>query len=266
MRKRLAGAGAIAIVVAALAGCGAATVIDRPKLVILGFDGLDPDLVRQFMDAGQMPTFARVMQNGGMQPLETTVSPESPTAWASFATGVNPGKHNIYDFLVRDTATYAPDLGMVRRDPPRFLFDWIPISRPKVTSTRGGTSFWVTAGEAGVRSRILTVPITFPPEDVPNGELLSGLPLPDVRGTTGTFYYYASDLERFEEGNTEFGGILKRLTFADGTARATLPGPPHPNVRSRIADHQARPTHSDADRTRMAEHYAREDQTVPQSV
>ena len=50
-------------------------------------------------------------------PLATTHSPESPTAWASFATGVNPGKHNIYDFLVRDTTTYLPDLGMVRREP-----------------------------------------------------------------------------------------------------------------------------------------------------
>ncbi|HEX7780770.1 MAG TPA: alkaline phosphatase family protein, partial [Vicinamibacterales bacterium] len=59
----------------------------RPKLVILGFDGLDPDLVRQYIDAGQMPTFKRLMTRGGLYPLETTVSPESPTAWASFATG-----------------------------------------------------------------------------------------------------------------------------------------------------------------------------------
>ena len=64
-----------------------------------------------------------------------------------------------------------------------------------------------------MRSSILTVPVTFPPEDVPNGELLSGLPLPDIRGTMGTFYYFATDLSRYEEGNTEFGGILKRLVF-----------------------------------------------------
>ena len=55
------------------------------------------------------------------------------------------------------------------------------------------------------------MPVTFPPEDVPNGELLAGLPLPDIRGTMGTFYYFATDLSRYEEGNTEFGGILKRL-------------------------------------------------------
>ncbi len=99
-----------------------------------------------------LPNLSRLAATGGVRPLATTHSPESPTAWASFATGVNPGKHNIYDFLVRDTATYLPDLGMVRREPARFLFDYIPIAKPKLFSIRGGTSFWVTAGQAGVRS------------------------------------------------------------------------------------------------------------------
>ena len=137
------------------------------KLVILGFDGMDPDLVRRFVAERKLPNIARLIEQGGLYPLETTHSPESPTAWASFATGVNAGKHNIYDFLVRDTATYLPDLGMVRREPAKFLLDWIPIQKPKIISIRGGTSFWVTAGTAGVRSSILTVPVTFPPEDVP---------------------------------------------------------------------------------------------------
>ncbi len=238
----------------------------RPKLVILGFDGLDPDLVQQYIKAGQMPTFARLMARGGLFPLETTVSPESPTAWASFATGVNPGKHNIYDFLVRDTATYLPDLGMVRREPPKFLFDWIPVARPKVISLRGGTSFWVTAGRAGVRSSILTVPITFPPEDVENGELLAGLPLPDLRGTMGTFHYYATDLSRYEEGNTEFGGILKRLVFDGTTARTQLVGPPNPIVRAKMQAIRRKGPLSDADRMTLAELETTEDVTVPLTV
>ncbi|MGH9203040.1 MAG: alkaline phosphatase family protein, partial [Vicinamibacterales bacterium] len=166
----------------------------KQKLVILGFDGMDPDLARAWMKEGRLPNFSKLASQGALLPLETTHSPESPTAWASFATGVNAGKHNIYDFLVRDTATYLPDLAMVKREPPRFLLNYFPVSRPKLTSTRGGTSFWVTAGQSGVRSSILTVPVTFPPEEVPNGELLAGLPLPDIRGTMGTFYYFATDL------------------------------------------------------------------------
>ena len=85
------------------------------RMVVLGFDGMDPDLVEQLVRDGKLPNFKRLIDQGGMYPLGTTHSAESPTAWASFATGVNPGKHNIYDFLVRDTDTYLPDLGMVRR-------------------------------------------------------------------------------------------------------------------------------------------------------
>src|SRR5687767_9208851 len=204
------------------------------KLVVLGFDGMDPDLVDRWMKEGKLPNIRRIVDQGGLYPLSTTHSAESPTAWASFATGVNPGKHNIYDFLVRDTATYLPDLGMVRREPPKFLFDYIPVAKPQVHSIRGGTSFWVTAGRAGVRSSILTVPVTFPPEEVPRGELLSGLPLPDIRGTMGTFYYFATDLSRYEEGNTEFGGILRRLLVEGDVARTELVGPPNPIVRRQI--------------------------------
>jgi predicted AlkP superfamily phosphohydrolase/phosphomutase len=236
------------------------------KLVILGFDGMDPTLLRRWVDAGQLPNIARLASGGGIYPLATTHSPESPTAWASFATGTNPGKHNIYDFLVRDTATYLPDLAMVRREPPRFLFDYVPIARPKLFSTRGGTSFWVTAGSAGVRSSILTVPVTFPPETVPNGELLAGLPLPDIRGTMGTFYYFATDLSRYEEGNTEFGGILKRLVFENDVARTELVGPPNPIVRQKLLAVRGREPLSDADRAELAALQVQQDVGLPLTV
>jgi predicted AlkP superfamily phosphohydrolase/phosphomutase len=249
------------------AGCDRTSGGTRPKLVILGFDGMDPDLVERWMKEGQLPNIARLAQQGAFRRLETTHSPESPTAWASFATGVNPGKHNIFDFLVRDTNTYLPDLGMVRREPARFLLDYVPIGKPKVQSIRGGTSFWVTAGEAGVRSTILTVPITFPPEEVPSGKLLSGLPLPDIRGTMGTFSYYATDLSRYEEGNSEMGGILRRLVVETDVARAELVGPPNPIVGQQIQEIRGKgATPSDADRARLAELQAQADVRVPFTI
>ena len=238
----------------------------QQKLIILGFDGMDPDLVREWTDEGRLPTFKTLAGQGGLYPLQTTHSPESPTAWASFATGVNAGKHNIYDFLVRDTTTYFPDLGMVRREPPKFLFNYLPTSRPRIISTRGGTSFWVTAGEAGVRSSILTVPVTFPPEDVRNGELLSGLPLPDIRGTMGTFSFYATDLSRYEEGNTEMGGILRRLVMDGDVARTELVGPPNPIVRQQLQAIRAKSPLSEADRKRIAELEAGEDVRLPITI
>jgi predicted AlkP superfamily phosphohydrolase/phosphomutase len=236
------------------AACTEPPTHDRPKLVVLGFDGMDPDLMDRWMNEGQLPNISLLAKQGGFRALETTHSPESPTAWASFATGVNPGKHNIYDFLVRDTNTYLPDIGMVARQPGRFLFNFVPIAKPRVQSTRGGTSFWITAGEAGVRSAVLTVPVTFPPEDVPSGKMLSGLPQPDIRGTMGTFSYFATDLSRFEEGNTEMGGILRRLIVEGNVARSELVGPPNPIITARIDAIRKKGTSiNQADRERLAE-------------
>jgi predicted AlkP superfamily phosphohydrolase/phosphomutase len=125
----------------------------------------------------------------------------------------------------------------------------------------------VTAGRAGIRSSILPVPVTFPPEEVPNGELLSGLPLPDIRGTMGTFYYFATDLSRYEEGNTEFGGVLKRLVMDGDVARTEVIGPPNPIIRQQIQAIRTKgPTLTDADRAAVAELQAREDVRVPMTI
>src|SRR5438034_2505308 len=259
---------ASAVVCLAVA-CGRSRPPERfhQKLVILGFDGMDPRLVQKWMDEGKLPNMRKLATSGSaVRPLGTTHSPESPTAWASFATGVNAGKHNIYDFLIRDTTSYLPDLGMVSREPPRFVFNFIPISKPNIRSIRGGTSFWVTAGAAGVRSSMLTVPVTYPPEEVPNGELLSGLPLPDIRGTMGTFYYFGTDLSRYEEGNTEFGGILKRLVFDGDVAQTELVGPPNPIVRQQLRVLRAKTPLSELDRMKIAELEAREDVRLPVTV
>ena len=116
---------------------------------------------------------------------------------------------------------------------------------------------------------MLTVPVTFPPEDVPNGELLSGLPLPDIRGTMGTFYYFGTDLSRYEEGNTEFGGILKRLVFDGDIAQTELVGPPNPIVKQQLRELRVRSPLSaptDADKMKIAELEAREDVRLPLTI
>jgi len=249
--------------------CGRSTPSETftQKMVILGYDGMDPVLTERWMAEGRLPNLAKLAAQGGFTRLGTSHSPESPTSWSSFATGTNAGKHNIFDFLVRDPKTYMPDLGIVSKVPPEFLFNYIPIKKPEIHSIRGGTSFWVTAGQAGVRSSLLTVPITFPAEHVENGELLSGLPVPDIRGTIGTFYYFASDLSRYEEGNTEMGGILKRLVFDQNVARSELVGPPNPIVKAQQRKiHAKGPAISDGDRAELAELAAHEDIRIPITI
>ena len=162
------------------------------KLVVLGIDGLDPDLVSRFMDEGKLPNMQKLAKQGALQRLETTPSPGA-SAWASFATGTNPGKHGVFDSDAR--------------------------ARPN------GAAFWTLAGRAGVRSSVLAVPLTFPPEDVPNGELLSGWPAPDLRDTAGTYTYFSTDVTQNADGVMIDGGVRHRLAFAGNVARSVIAGP-----------------------------------------
>jgi predicted AlkP superfamily phosphohydrolase/phosphomutase len=162
------------------------------KFVVIGIDGLDPDLVRQFMHERKLPRMEALARRGSIGRLETTPSPAA-SAWASFATGENPGKHGI------------------------FGLDPMPLP--------AGRSFWVVAGAAGVRSSVLMVPLTFPPEHVPNGELLAGWPTPDLRNTPGTFDYFSTDVASQDDGEMRNGGIHHRLAFNGNAARSRLDGP-----------------------------------------
>src|SRR5438477_5486522 len=213
----------------------------RQRVFVLGFDGMDPTLARRWMDEGKLPNLKRLSETGTFAKLETTQPSESPVAWASFATGVNPGKHNIYDFLSRDLQTYMPDPAMgTKREAPEFKWGFLPVKAPRVLSTRGGTSFWKHASEDGIKSIVLTVPMNWPADDIHHGAILGGLPLGDIRGTLGTFNYWATDLSSFEEGNTEFGGYLRRLLFDAGVARPLLKGPDNPILRQEERELQAK--------------------------
>ncbi|MBK5254823.1 MAG: alkaline phosphatase family protein [Vicinamibacteria bacterium] len=240
-RGRLKTALALALAVAVVPACSPKTTKpvrrSAERVFVMGFDGMDPTLTSRFMAEGKLPNLQKLAESGTYRTLETTQPSESPVAWASFATGVNPGKHNIYDFLIRDLDTYMPDLAMVDRTthPLKLLWGTFPIARPLPLSTRGGTSFWVSAGLDGVNSTVLTVPVTFPPETIEHGEMLSGLPVPDIRGTIGTFYYWSTDLSSFEEGSPEFGGYLKRLLFDGGVSKTYLRGPESPVLKQEEA-------------------------------
>jgi predicted AlkP superfamily phosphohydrolase/phosphomutase len=160
------------------------------KAIFLGLDGLDPELTEKFMAEGKLPNLARLMQEGSYRRLRTTCPALSPVAWSTFATGVNPAKHNIFDFLNRDLRTYVPELSSAKvRAPHRVLRigKWeIPLSRPTVEMRRKSEPFWKILDRHGVGSTILRVPVTFPPDDF-NGRLLSAMSTPDLRGSQGTF-------------------------------------------------------------------------------
>ena len=156
---------------------------------------------------------------------------------------------------------------MVHRDPPRFILNYIPgSSKPKLTSIRGGTSFWVTAGRAGVRSSMLTVLVTFPPEEVPERRNVVGTPAARHPRDDGHVQPFRDRFSRYEEGNTEMGGILKRLVFDGDTAQTELVGPPNLDRQAAAAGARAKTPQSDPDKMAIAELEAREDVRLPMTI
>ena len=68
------------------------------RVLCLGLDGADYDLVRRLLDGGRLPTLARLARDGAFGPLRSTVPAVTPTAWSSFLTGLNPAGHGIFNF------------------------------------------------------------------------------------------------------------------------------------------------------------------------
>ncbi|MGH9378722.1 MAG: alkaline phosphatase family protein, partial [Terriglobia bacterium] len=203
-----------------------------PQVIVLGFDGADPKLVSKWMAEGKLPNLARLARAGTFTPLGTTNPPESPVAWASFATGLNPGNTGIFDFLTRDPKTYLPKLALAEATKAKFLFGLIPLRGPRVTNERHGIPFYKVVADAGDKAVVLRMPLEFPPARLPGGELLAGLGAPDVRGTWGTFFYFSTELEPWQAGDTEFGGQLVSLLLRGGTATASVEGPVDPTSRA----------------------------------
>lgn len=198
------------------------------QVVVLGFDGADPKLAAQWMAEGKLPNLARLAHDGTFKPLGTTNPPESPVAWASFATGLNPGGTGIFDFLKRDPETYLPELALVSRQRAKFLWGMIPLKAPKVTNLRSGVPFYKEVADAGYKTTVIRMPLEFPPTAIPGGKLWAGLGVPDLRGTWGTFFYFSSDLTPWDVSDTEFGGKLVRLELRDSHAATTIEGPVDP--------------------------------------
>lgn len=230
------------------------------KVIVLGLDGLDPEICERLMSKGELPNFSRLASTGSYRRLGTSTPAMSPVAWSTFSTGTDASGHGIFDFLARDPSTYAPVLSSsrvtaakrhLRLGPFR-----IPLRRGSVRFLRKSKSFWKVLSEYGVFSTILRVPITFPPERF-DGVMLSGMCVPDLRGTMGSFTYFTEggdkgdrsgrndrgrergsgeksdcdgkiDRDKESGRDEKIGGFIIPLERSGGTLRASLPGPENP--------------------------------------
>lgn len=202
------------------------------RVIVLGFDGLDPALLETYMAQGLLPHFQQLKQQGTYRRLATTNPALSPVAWSSFVSGSNPGRHGLFDFITRDRRTYGLDLALAATEPPkpsRRRFKW-PWARPTLTTQRKGVAFWELTSQHRIPTTVIRMPVTFPPDRV-HGRMLSGLGVPDLRGTQGTFSLYTTDAV---ETGKSMGGQIVHVEPASQTIHATILGPRSPLIQPPI--------------------------------
>ncbi len=196
------------------------------KLIILGIDGLDPDLLAKFMAEGKMPNFARLAEQGSFRRLTTSIPPQSPVAWSNLITGMNAGGHGIFDFIHRDPKTFQLYFSTSRVEGPKHslhIGSWvIPLGSGSAEQLRRGKAFWEILDEHGVPNYVYRIPANFPPIAA-KGKTLSGMGTPDLRGTYGTFTFYTDD-PTAAVGAVE-GGDVVQVEVKNNRVAANLIGP-----------------------------------------
>jgi len=138
------------------------------RVLVIGLDGATLDLIEPWVKQGALPNLGELMRRGRYGLLRSVLPVISSAAWPSFMTGVNPGKHGVYDFMVRQSDGYR--------------------LRPVHAGQIRAPSLWRLLSEQHRRVAVVNVPMTYPPEPV-NGVLVSGLGTPDYKPFT-----YPADL------------------------------------------------------------------------
>ena len=166
-------AGALALA-ALFVGCGGGGggVASGPRIVVLGFDGMDHGLTTKLMAEGRLPALSRLAERGTFSPLGTSVPPQSPVAWSNFITGTDAGAHGIFDFIHRDPDTMLPEFSTaetVGGDENCIGFGkWkFPMSGGEMKLLRRGQAFWEVLERQGVETTIIRMPANFPPSAPP---------------------------------------------------------------------------------------------------
>ncbi|HTT61910.1 MAG TPA: alkaline phosphatase family protein, partial [Bryobacteraceae bacterium] len=215
---------------AVMAGCHGSQAHGR-QTIVLGVDAMDPGfLERHWSD---LPNLARLRDQGGFRRLATTMPPQSPVAWSTFITGLDPAQHGVFDFVERDPRTMQPFSSMSRTVEPRFQVPLgpylLPLSAGRVETLRKGQPFWRILADRHIPVTVLHMPNNFPPE--PAGEAIAGMGVPDMRGTEGTFTFYTDDPETAARDVP--GGRIVKVQAANGRYVLPVEGPPNPLRKDR---------------------------------
>lgn len=205
---------------------------------------MDPGFVERHWN--DLPNLARLASSGTFRRLATTVPPQSPVAWSTFITGMNPGGHGIFDFVHRDPATMKAYSSMGEVEAPSRTIPIgayeIPLASGRVRRFRQGKAFWQTLGEHGIPVVLLRMPNNFPPV-ASKGRTLSGMGTPDLSGTFGTFTFYTDN--PVEAARDVSGGRIVPVQLKDDSTSLAIEGPENTLRKDRARSTAAMVVHRD---------------------
>jgi predicted AlkP superfamily phosphohydrolase/phosphomutase len=158
--------------------------MDSPKVLVIGLDGVPSELLDHLFDRGLMPFLQSVSERSYRGSLQSTVPPISATAWATFITGTNPGKHGILQFVkLRPGGPNSFD-GSAQE-----LF---PGGTSILTADSiRGARLWDVLTSAEKRQIVINVPLTYPPRQL-SGTMIAGMMTPP----SASIYTYPPELSQ----------------------------------------------------------------------
>ncbi len=187
---------------------------DKTRVIVLGIDAMDYTIAKELINAGQLPNLSRLASNGNFSPLATTNPAESVVAWSSFATGLSPANHGIFDFVMRNPNDYSLYLS---------LNEINNLGRnPVIKLYRKGNTLWNMLSENNIESFFYFCPNTFPPDNL-KGVMVSGMGTPDILGNTGSFTFYTS--RQLTDNDSTSRGKIIHVEIKQGTVNTEVPGP-----------------------------------------
>jgi predicted AlkP superfamily phosphohydrolase/phosphomutase len=128
----------------------------RPKVLVIAVAEASLELIERWVARGKLPAFARLMSEGSFGTLHARFPLSTVERWAGLMTGVDAGRHGIYDVFQR-------------RPNGRFH----EISRADVAAPQ----IWERLSDAGLRCAVLNVPLAFPPPSI-HGYVVAGYDAP----------------------------------------------------------------------------------------
>jgi len=154
--------------------------VSTPALTVIGLDAATFEVIDPLLERGELPSIAGLLETGVGGTLRSTTHPLTPHAWATMTTGVNAGRHGIWDFTERDESGYQVRVvnGSYRRAP----------------------AIWDRLTAAGRRSGLINIPFTWPAPAV-NGFSLAGL---DAAGREGGMAHPGTLLREIQQ---RFGAL-----------------------------------------------------------